>query len=194
MRLVIIICSSLFTLAASAGQVADECYKALFSFPDLNLISTKIGLPDIKKVSFKQIANQDMATDDERAVIAKYAQGFKICVDEELKEIPADVDKGYANIISEDMSQRQAALIDLYNKKISYGQYIQARQRDKSLIDQKFAKLDAEVNANNAQIQQQQAAQKSRMWADFFGGMSKAFTPKPSVNCVPNGFGGMRCQ
>lgn len=194
MRLVITICCSLFTLAASAGPVADECYKALFSFPDLNLISTKIGLPDITKASFEQIATQDTATDEERAVIAKYAQGFKICVDEELKEMPADVHKGYASIISEDMGLRQTALIDLYNKKITYGQYIQARQRDKSLIDQKFAKLDAEVNANNAQIQQQQAAQKSRMWADFFGGMSKAFAPKPSVNCVPNGFGGMRCQ
>lgn len=185
---------SFLTVAAYAGPVSDECYKTLFSFPDLNLISTKIGLPDISKTSFEQIANQDTATDEERAVIAKYAQGFKICVDEEVKEMPADVHKGYVTLISEDMSLRQAALIDLYNKKISYGQYIQTRQRDKSLIDQKFAKLDAEVNANNAQIQQQQAAQKNRMWADFFGGMSKAFAPKPSVNCVPNGFGGMRCQ
>lgn len=194
MRFTIAFYCSFFTVAAYAGPIADECYKTLFSFPDLNLISTKIGLPDISKASFEQIANQDIATDEERAVIAKYAQGFKLCVDEELKEIPADVHKGYAIIISEDVSLRQASLIDLYNKKITYGQYIQARQRDKSLINKKFAELDAEVNANNAQIQQQQSAQKSRMWADFFGGMSKAFAPKPSVNCVPTGFGGMRCQ
>lgn len=194
MRFAIAFYCSFFTGAAFAGAVADECYKTLFSFPELTLIGPKIGLPDITKATFEQIANQDIATDDERAVIAKYAQGFKICVDEELNEMPADVHKGYASIISEDMSLRQAALIELYNKKITYGQFIQARQRDKSLIDHKFAKLDEEVNANNAQIQQQQAAQKSRMWADFFGGMSKAFAPKPSVNCVPNGFGGMRCQ
>lgn len=194
MRFAIAFYCSFLAMAAYAGPVSDECYKTLFSFPELTLIGPKIGLPDITKATFEQIANQDIATDEERAVIAKYAQGFKICVDEEVKEMPADVHKGYATLISEDMSLRQAALIDLYNKKISYGQYLQARQRDKSLIDQKFAKLDAEVNANNAQIQQQQVAQKNRMWADFFGGMSKAFAPKPSVNCVPNGFGGMRCQ
>lgn len=185
---------TLVSLPPLAGPVADECYKKLFSFSELDIIRTKVGLPDISNVSFEQMANQDSPTDEERVVIAKYAEGFKICLNEELKEMPSDVHEGYITLLNENMSLRQTALIDLYNRKISYGQYIQARQRDKALMDQKFAKLDAEIDATNTYNKQQQAAQKSRILSDIFGGMSKALTPKPSVNCVPNGFGGMRCQ
>lgn len=195
MRLAIAICCSFFAVVVSAGPGADQCYEDYIKEMKSSPVSSQMGFGiSLQEMPFEKLANTSFATDEDKPWIAKSAERSRVCNDLEIAEMPKDVHPGFPEIFKDSGNKKQELLIELYNKKISYGEYLRERQKQVDIANNKLSKLRDEVETSNQLAKAQEKAATSRAWADFFGGMSKAFSPKPSVNCVPNGFGGMRCQ
>lgn len=172
--------------------------------PDLIPIANKMSFPDISIASFEQLANSDKATDKEKPLISKYAEGIKVCSDLELTLLPSPQHPKAKKREEDFANSRLKLLIDLYNQKISYGEYIKFRQeaalksrREWEELEQEIAEQDQIENANNARINAMQEAQRRKELADAFGNMGDAIRnsrPPRAINCNPNGYGGVRCQ
>lgn len=180
-----------------ASDAAEQCYSHLLAMPDLQPISNQMSFPDISKASFEQLANTNKATDQEKLLIAKYAEGSKICFDLDIASQPDNLHPRVKPALNEYHSNKMSLLIDLYNQKISYGEFIKKRQEASTRINNEFEIVDREIAENNAKYESMQADQKRRALADLFQGLSNGISnsrPPRAVNCNPNGFGGIRCQ
>lgn len=185
-----------------AEDAADKCYAHLVAMPDLIPIANKMSFPDISKASFEQLANTEKATDKEKPLISKFAEGVKICSDLAMSLQPEPLHPKAKKREEDNANNRVTLLIDLYNQKISYGEFIKFRQEAKAKqvregeeLGREIAEQERNEDINDAKLQSIQADQKRRAWADLFQGLSNAVPkPNPSVTCSPNGLGGMRCQ
>lgn len=173
---------------------ADQCYERLVTMPQLSPIANKMSFPDISKASFEQLANTDKATDQEKPLIAKYAEGSKICFELDMSLQPYNLHPRAKTTLNEYQSNKISNLIDLYNQKISYGEFIKQRQEASVKFNSEMEIVDKEVAAYNSKAEADQEAQTHKNWENTFQGLSNAFKRKPSVTCTPNGYGGMRCQ
>jgi hypothetical protein len=187
-----------------AEGTPDQCYAELDVIIKDYPIAYKISSPSIQKATFEQLANTDKATDYERDLIGKMAEIIKYCSDLEVKEIPSDAYLGIRKAMEDNISRKMTSLIDLYNRKISYGEYIKQRQDSITKAERELVVARAErdehnanVDANNARINAMQEAQRRKGLADAFGNIGDAIRksmPPRAINCNPNGFGGVRCQ
>lgn len=187
-----------------AEDGAEQCYKHLFAMPDLIPIANKMNIPEIITASFEQLANTDKATDIEKPLISKYAEGIKVCWDLEISLDPQPRHPKAKKRDEDFASSRLKSLVDLYNQKISYGEYIKFRQeatlkanREWEELEQEIAEQDQIQNANNARINAMEEAQRRKALSDAFGNMGDAIRnsrPPRAINCNPNGYGGVRCQ
>lgn len=193
-------------ISCFAENAADQCYDHLIAMPALSIIATKIGLPDVTKASFEQMANQDKATSEEKPVIAKYAEGTKICHELDMQLQPSNLHPKARKTIEENHSSKIGLLIDLYNQKISYGEFIKQRQESASKTKRELAEVDREIDeynraieAQNSRAQAMQEARERQAWSDAISGglkgMSDSIQNRPrAINCNPNGFGGVVCR
>lgn len=169
---------------------AVKCFDYLYSMPELKHLENKIT-KNVSEATFEQLANQDKATDQEKLLIAKLAKGVKICSDMHLDfTVSRNVHATGIKILEENANSRMSSLIDLYNQKISYGEYMKQRQAAIAKFNRDMAAADAEIDAENA-------AQKGRMWGGVLDGMARGFRnslPPRSVICTPDASGSVRCQ
>jgi hypothetical protein len=178
-----------------AETPGDQCYSHLLNMPELTPIANKMSFPDMSKASFEQLANTEKATDQEKPLISKYAEGSKICFDLDISSQPDNLHPRVIPALNEYHSNKMSLLIDLYNQKISYGEFIKKRQEASTKINSEFELVDREIAENNANLQSMQADQKRRAWADLFQGLSNAVPkPRPSINCSKDYFGNVTCR
>ena len=193
-QLVLLTILIFLSLTVKAESVAEACFNYLYTLPELSPIANKIGSPDVTKATFEQLANLDKATSEEKLLIARFAKGVQVCDEAELKEQPNNLHPVAKKALEDIASSRMASLIDLYNNKISYGEYIKQRQVSISKFksDRDFVDNDiAEQNAQQEAAERQENANTARAIGES---ISRSLKPKPSINCNPNGYGGVRCQ
>lgn len=187
----------------------DKCFAYLDSMPESKQLENKIP-KKLSEATFEQLANQDKATDQEKLLIAKRAKGTKICLDLDfdwqtrIRPSGSTIHAAGRKILEERRDSVMSSFIDLYNQKISYGEYIKQRQaanenyiRDMTAANGENDEAIAENKEANENIKAMEQAQKHRMWGDIFGGMARGIQnsqPPKSITCTPNGFGGVRCQ
>ena len=87
-----------------------------------------------------------------------------------------------------------ASLINLYNNKISYGEYIKQRQESVSKFARDIDASNEDIAEKTAQQQAAEQQENANMARAIGESISRSLKPKPSVNCNPNGYGGVRCQ
>ena len=181
---------------------SEKCFAYLNSMPELKLPDNKLP-KDISEATFEQLANQDKATDQEKLLIAKRAKGIKICFDFDfdwqtrIRPSGSTIHAAGRKILEVRRANIMSSYIDLYNQKISYGEYIKQRQAANENYVRDMVAANAESDEANENIKALEQAQKHRMWADIFGGMGDSIRksqPPRAINCNPNGFGGVRCQ
>lgn len=175
----------------------DKCYEYLFSMPALLPIANKMGFPDLKKASFEQLANTAKATDQEKPLIAKYAEGAKICHELDMDMQPNNLHQKIKAALYENESNRTSSLIDLYNQKISYGEYIKMRKESNAKLTNEIDIADREIDEYKQNAVAYEKAQKQQAISDTLGNISNSIRnsrPPRAVNCNPNGIGGIRCQ
>lgn len=187
-----------------AEDAADQCYAEFDVIVKDSPIANKMSLPKVLNASFEQLANTDKATDYERDLIGKMAEIIKHCSDIEIKEIPSDIYPGIRKAMEDNISRSMSSWIELYNRKISYGEYIKQRQDSITKAERELVTARAErdeynanIDASNARINAMQEAQRRRELANTFGNIGDAIRnsrPPRAINCNPNGFGGVRCQ
>lgn len=182
----------LFPTSCFAGSGADACYAELTAYIAESPVSKKLGT-SVTEASFEQLASKEVATEQDKPSIAKIAESSKKCNSIEISEMPSDVHPGFPEIFKESEDKKQSLLIDLYNGELTYGDYLRSRQSDIAASNKKLTNLVAEIEYNNKVQANNQRVQKSQAWADFFGGMSRAYAPRGSTNCSPNGTGGFIC-
>lgn len=192
-----------FSLHCCADSPADKCFDDLKNIPDIEVIAPKISFPDISKATFEQLANQDKPTPHEKTLIAQLATARKICSDMFIRDMPSDLyppikkaHKDYEEIVN-------LSYVNLYNLKISYGEFLTVRQKSLSfrsesiqLAERDLEQYNKQIEANNAQIEALRRARNAQSWANAFGGIAdgiRGSMPPRAVNCVPTGFG-VRCQ
>lgn len=202
---------SLISFHAQAEEITqdlvDKCFANQGSLPAYKQLENKIAF---RKATFEQLANQDRATDQEKLLIAELAKEIKICLDLDFDwqtRIRPEGGTLYATarkVLEERRDSVMSSLIDLYNQKISYGEYIKQRQaihakaaRDMAAANAENDQVNAEIYAEEENIKAVERAQKHRMWGNIFEGMARGIQnsqPPKSITCTPNGFGGVRCQ
>ncbi len=190
-------------LQAKANEdLSGKCFDTVDSMPELKPIQNKIPIK-ISEATFEQLANQDKASEEEKPVIAMLAKVIKICSDLDfawqtrIRPSGGTIHVAGRKILEENESSRMSSLIDLYNQKISYGEYIKQRQAANVKYIREMTAANAENDEAKENIKVLEQAQKNRMWSDIFGGMGDSIRksqPPRAINCNPNGFGGVRCQ
>lgn len=182
------------TIPLSAlGAVSDDCYDYLYSLPEISPISEKIAVPDVTKASFKQLSNQEKPSPQDKEIIEKLANGLKVCFDLEMEYLPKNIHPSIRKAIEDNYTNRSSSLIDLYNEKITYGEYIKRRQASVTTYRREIDTANNEIDEINAQASQAEAAQQREAWGRIFGNISEAIKnsrPKPSINCTSTEFGG----
>ena len=177
-------------------SASEKCYEYLFAMPALLPIANKMSFPSIQNATFEQLANTDKATDQEKPLIAKFAEGSKICAELEASLVPIEFTETIKTI-NDQLNARTSSLIDLYNQKISYGEYIKQRKEKSEEISRAYEAAKAEYNAQMAANNARQDAQRRKEFSDALGNISNSIRnsmPPRAVNCNPNGLGGIRCQ
>jgi hypothetical protein len=180
-----------------AEGTPQQCYDELFLIVKDYPISTKMSFPDVRKATFEQLANKEIATDYEKGLIGKISEIIKYCSDLEVKSLDENLYTKSRKAIEDNINAKIASLIDLYNQKTSYGEYIRQRQDSIIRLDRELAYADAEVNTQNENIKASQDAQRRQAISDALGNISNSIRnsrPPAAINCSPNGFGGVRCQ
>lgn len=186
-----------------------KCFAYLESMPELKPLEAKIP-KKLSEATFEQLAKQDRATDQEKLLIAKLAKGTKICWDLDfdwqtrIRPTGGTIHAAGRKILEVHRDNVMSSFIDLYNQKISYGEYIKQRQaatgnynRDMDAANAKSHEAIAENAAAEEKISALEQAQKRQMWSNIWDGMAKGIRnsqPPRAVTCTPNGFGGVRCQ
>jgi hypothetical protein len=133
--------------------------KAMYESQDFNLISKKIPLTP-QDVKLEQLADTSKPNKDEKAELAKF-QKFRTRIDERGNQISLIYMKpeSYANAIvqlrREYQNKAEAALIDLYSEKITFGQFNKIRRDANEELAAKQIKIGSEA-ARQAKAKQSQ--------------------------------------
>lgn len=184
----------------------DMCYDYLFALPELSPIADKLNMRSLglAEPTFEQLANVEKAIDSEKVLISKLSKGFDFCEGVRNESIKSNTPLAVILAYENNNARRKSLLIDLYNQKITYGEYLEQRQESKKKlkreVDAVWAEIDqenAKIDAHNARINAMQEAQRRRELANTFGNIGDAIRnsrPPRAINCNPNGFGGVRCQ
>lgn len=186
MKKVIVLSMLLFSSLALAGKLGQDCFDELYARQDLATVVSK--LPSSSPATFEQLSNTELALDTEKPLISILANGTNKChqlyLDSEPKNLHPRIRKAY----EDNQNNRMILLIDLYNQKISYGEYIQRRQLAVTKMQQEFAIANQEVLESEAidrQLRQEQAERDAR----FFRDTVRRKSPAPTTNCTSNRVG-----
>ena len=192
-QLVLPIILVFLSLSAISGELGDKCFDDLYALPELKPITNKMANSDVTKATFEQLANLEKATDEEKLLIVKLAKGAQTCDEVHMNEQP-DLHPIAKKALEDIASSRMASLIDLYNNKISYGEYIKQRQVSISKFKSDMDFVDNDIAEQNAQQEAAERQENANTARAIGESISRSLKPKPSINCNPNGYGGVRCQ
>ena len=177
----------------------DMCYDYLFALPELSPIADKLNIRSLglAEPTFEQLANAEKAIDGEKVLISKLSKGYDICEGVRKESMLGNAPPAVIQSHEDNNARRKSSLIDLYNQKITYGEYLEQRQESRTKFKREFDVTIAGINENNAREEAMQGARNNKAWADLFNGLAEGVRnsrPPSAINCNPNGFGGVRCQ
>jgi hypothetical protein len=191
-----------------AQAAVDKCFNDIYAHPALKPIANKIALGKAE-ASFEQLANSEKATDLEKPLLADFAKRMQICFDLDMKAQTSDFDPVQKTSVEDNYIRRINSLIDLYNQKISYGEYLTQRkesiiktERELAARQMENAESIARENEYNEKLQKMEELQRKQNYLNALGaaasGMSNGIRnsmPPRAVVCSPYGLGGsIRCQ
>jgi hypothetical protein len=186
MKKIIFLCMLLFSSLSLAEPSSEKCLSELYSRSDLASISNKMGANP--PATFEQLANTEKVTEEEKPLISKLAQGVIDChalyVSNESGNLHPDIRKA----LEENNNNRMALLSDLYNQKISYGDYIKQRKLAGVKAQSEIARADQDIANNNATVRQMEREQREKDTAFYIENMKRNTRPK-ATNCTSNRVG-----
>ena len=152
------------TVFAQSADPGRECFDALDSNPDLQILKGKVVLGSLSSQSIEMLANDKKSTPAEKLALAKWDSLREPC-----NRISQDWRQSHyapnVNAIMDKMfSDFKAALADLYAGKISYGQFAKIRQANGDKAKAEAANINQQNQSQNAQnqLQQQQLNQQAQ--------------------------------
>lgn len=162
---------STFLPALADGEPADpvsRCSREMTQRPHFADIITKLPLSDVREITFAMLADQSFPTERERKEISAWFEEHEACrtAGDEFRrtQYPPDI----YSLLQEGETGMRAIGVDLYNKKISYGE---ANKRIEHLANDVFGRLTQIIKAYQAAIAAQKAtaaqqAQQQQAFAD----------------------------
>lgn len=128
-----------------------NCVKNLSSDPSLNAISSKVPFGDIKQQSFMMLANNEKPTEQEKLAIAAYGERNKQCQNYlDLYLNSSGAPSEYVALTRTTNATKDELLVDLYNGKITYGEYSSLLQKLGGNYDAAVAQIERSLKANAA--------------------------------------------
>ena len=186
MKTIFFIAMILFCNTSLAATVGEQCFDELYTRPDLTVINNKIGTGS--PPTFEQLANTEKATEEEKSLISKLAQGVSDCfalyMSKEFSNLHPDIKKA----LEENYNLRMALLSDLYNQKITYGDYVKQRLLAKTKTESDISRVDQEIAKSNAIARQAEQQQREKDAAFYIENMKQNRRPK-TTNCTSNRVG-----
>jgi hypothetical protein len=187
MKTIVFLNMLLFSNLALAGNQGANCFDELFARQDIAVVVNKLTVAAQTPATFEQLSNTEKATDAEKPLIAILADGTNKChqvtMDEAPKNMPFSIRNAYDNY----QNNRMILLIDVYNQKISYGEYMQRRQLAKTKMEQDVARGNQEISDNEATSRQLEQEQIERDMAVFRENTRRS-SPK-TTNCTSTRLG-----
>jgi TPR repeat protein len=136
-----------------------ECESKLDKESNLAIISKKIALSGTSEISFSMLADQSLATPIEQKAIAAYADSLKKCSKESENFRQVNYSKEMIGSVTQHEANVTESLIELYNKKITFGKFnAKLQQLDKELTE----KLASFAKQANVQRNEQDEANRAR--------------------------------
>lgn len=189
--------SSLAEEVTASKNDVEQCYDYLYSQSEIAPIKDKMNFGNIENPTFEQLANVEIATDTEKNLISKLSKGFDVCEEVRSQSKTSDIPNSIVKVYEDNNARRKSSLIDLYNRKITYGEYLLQRQSSISIFKRDYDLTVQNINENNLRAEASQRASKNKAWANFFGSLSESIKrnqPSKPINCNPNGLGGVICR
>jgi hypothetical protein len=139
----------------AATQTYLACVKALASDSRFAQISSKLPLQDVNSVSFNMLADQSKPTTQEQEAIAEWFDRRESCWKANETAIRTEWPPEIVQVASEGSSGFKAIGVDLYNRKLTYGE---ANRRIEELGNSIKARVIPIVKQYQAEIAAQKAA------------------------------------
>lgn len=178
---------------SQAEDEVENCFNHLYSKPELASLVNKLSLPNVMKATFEQIANSEKVSEHDLPTFSKLAAGIKICSDLESNLIPSDTYPPSRKAVEDNISRRIDSLIELHNKKISFGEFIRQRQLSIKRSLNEVSVADQEALEIRARLQTEQQASQNRAFTNALERMGtsiKERTQPPPVRCSTTSYGG----
>ena len=158
---IILICAFSSCAVAAETQLdpSADCFSKLATESRFAPISGKMTLRAIPKSTFAMLADESFPTELERKLIADWATAVEECgpVGESYRQ--SNYPSQLIALVNNTKNIFLENVINLYNRKISYGQFNRRRQ---SIFDETRARATEIVQRLRAQQQAQQQAQEQR--------------------------------
>jgi hypothetical protein len=154
--------------AQSAEQVADpfvECVKAFTAEPHYALIATKLPLADFDHITFNMLADQSKPTPLEREDIAEWFDRRDACWSSSAAYHKSNWPTDFVQLAEQGNIGVKDIGVDLYNRKITYGEANKRFQELGNEIKAKVAVLVKQYQADTAALQAQAADKAERQRA-----------------------------
>lgn len=116
------------------------CINSLANRPDLAVIAGKIALASPAQQAFEMLSNTSKPNDVEKTAIAEWVKGKQVCFDMTREwraqyNLPPTLAAIQDAVISEFLNHTA----DLYNGKLTYGEYTKARSNSNAKYNQQWA-------------------------------------------------------
>ena len=213
-KLVFIYATAFMSLIAFA-QSSDPgigCFNALESNPELQILKSKVALVSTQAQTLEMLSSDKRPNQAERVALSKWNDLRQVCVKKSREWYQANQSLNVMTIFDKFQGEFKENLAELYSGKITYGQFARNRQTSADIAKGEFAKVIEQNQKEKTQQQQRQKELNQANSSAMLGLIGIATTPKTapalaqpsppppqqplptSINCMPNGFGGMRCQ
>lgn len=124
-------CAPVNPKLVKAKQEWDVCWKGVHQDPRLQNLFSKVSFdPDIEKPTFEMMANNSYPSDGEKKAIAIWGQKYDSCMPayHKMEESKGLSDK-VRTIETAAESQLRMLIAELYNGKITYGDFTKQQQK-----------------------------------------------------------------
>lgn len=140
-------------LAQPEPNPARECQKALATETRFAAVVKKIPIEDISKITFQMLADEKFPSPAERTAIAAWVDADKACFEAGIEWRRKNFPPQIIALATETNTNFYLIVVDLYNKKITYGAFNRRAQQAFNEFQSKFAVIVQ-------QLQDQAAGQK----------------------------------
>ena len=171
------------------NQFANACYSSLESEPTLASIKNKIPLSG-GRPSLEMLSNDAKPSKNEKKAIADWELGLSKCNEQIKNGRTANLSIQENQLLQNSFLSLRSLIADLYAGKLSYGQFLKAKQ----ITDASTATQMAEISAQNqrdrnrqAQLErqnqlQEQALQEQKRTTDAINGVTQNQQNQESIN------------